>query len=61
VPNSAKQLCREIQLNRIAFFASPNYYLFIIYLLRPKAAQHNITTTKTEETHKKLKSKIHKN
>ena len=29
-------------------------YLFI-YLLRPKAAQHNITITKTEETHKKLK------
>jgi len=35
-------------------------YLFI-YLLGPKAAQHNITMTKTEEKHKKLKTKIHKN
>jgi len=36
-------------------------YFIIIYLLRPKAAQHNITITKTEETHKKLKTKIYKN
>jgi len=34
--------------------------IIIIYLLRPKAAQHNITITKTVEKHKKLKSKIHK-
>jgi len=34
----------------------------IIYLLlRPKAAQQNITITKTEETHKKLETKIYKN
>ena len=32
-----------------------------IYLLCPKGAKHNITITKTEETHKKLKTKIHKN
>jgi len=36
-------------------------YFIIIYLLRPKAAQHSITITKTEETHKKLKTKIYKN
>jgi len=34
--------------------------IIIIYLLRPKAAQHNITITKTEETHRKLKTEIHK-
>jgi len=33
--------------------------IIIIYLLRPKAAQHNITITKTEEKHKKLTTKIH--
>jgi len=35
--------------------------IIITYLLRPKAAQHNITVTKTEEKHKKLKTKIQKN
>jgi len=35
-------------------------YFIIIYLLRPKAAQHNITITKTEET-QELKTKIYKN
>ena len=35
--------------------------IIIIYLLRPKAAQHNVTITKTEETHEKLKTKIRKN
>ena len=34
-------------------------YYYYYYLLRPKAAQHNITITKTEETQKKLKTKIH--
>ena len=34
-------------------------YLFV-YLLHPKAAQHNITATNTEETHKKLNTKIRK-
>jgi len=33
--------------------------IVVIYLLRPKAAQHNIAITKTEEKHKKLKTKIH--
>jgi len=33
-----------------------NKFALFIYLLRPKAAQHNITVTKTEETHKKLKN-----
>jgi len=38
------------------------YIVTIIYLLRQKAAQHNITIKKTEETHKKLKKTIiHKN
>jgi len=41
-------------------FAEP-YYYYYYYLLRPKAAQQNITITKTEETHKKLRTKIHKN
>jgi len=38
-----------------------SYYYYYLLVLRPKAAQHNITITKTEETHKKLKTKIHKN
>jgi len=42
--------------NRLDSFSRFNYY----YLLRPKAAQHNITITKTVEKHKKLKTKIHK-
>jgi len=39
-----------------------SYYYSYYYLLRPKAAQHNITITKqTAEKHKKLKTKIHNN
>ena len=35
---------------------------WFIYLLCPKGAKHNITITKTEETHKKLKyTKIRNN
>jgi len=37
------------------------YYYYYYYLLRPKVAQHNIAITKTEETHKKLKTKIETN
>jgi len=34
--------------------------IIIIYLLRPKTTQHNITVSKAEEKHKKLKTEIHK-
>jgi len=37
------------------------YFYLFIYLLRPKAAQHNITITKNSRKHKKLKTRIHKN
>jgi len=41
---------------------SIHYFIYLcIYLLRPKAAQHDITITKTEETHKKVKTEIRKN
>jgi len=43
---------------------SPSFRLLcqlLFYLLRPKAARHSITITKTEEKHKKLTTKIHKN
>jgi len=52
--------CREA-MSTWVLFSALRRYCYYYYLLRPNAAQHNITITKTEETHKKVKTKIHKN